>query len=510
MQHQPDKYRPWIWRRSFVLVLIAAWLPLLIAGGYLLQLTHASPARAPHHQAVVSHLGLMEERISSQARNIELRITQLSRYSSMISSYAEDILATPQVFAQQAGYSETPIQPETDDNAADGTETDPEDEALPADSGTHLGPLDNPYIYVKKDDGSIKKIIDDGGSALYFARRAGGQFTDLDWQRVFASSVLDPLLREPVEKDQLCSRSFLITRDGMLRTYPHIDLSMWPADVDFTKPYDFWQQEKADEHGIVWTSPYVSIFNNRWVVACMASVPGYQEQMAVAGIEIELANLPADTVGFRVGDQSINWLMQAQGVTGSDQRWTVIAGSGGTTEELGIEPLSSQPAPESPENASDMLEDADLLSGLENTTIVKAVTAQLNATGRLAETPSIITLPDKQLIFAHSVAGTNWSLCSVATSSTVDHLEETDTYIADLSHSMVYWIIAAALAGLFLAFVAAVVMARQIAHPLRIMTENTFKAAESRSVVSVQIDDPGEIGKLSRAIQYLIDVSYHD
>lgn len=212
------------------LSLLSSLLPvgLLIIGFVFAPLNRITNEGQLSRQATVETKNLISSTATARAKAIDARLGRIGYSVQLLRAYAEEVLSAPAVFAAQVAPGLT-----ANNRAEGGAAVESPDQITPP------APLGNPLFYTKGADGAIRKLINDDRPAVYFAARAGSEFSLYDMQRLHATTMLDSLLIEPAITDSLCTQTFLITRDSLLRTYPFRDFSLWPPDKDLSKPRDY-------------------------------------------------------------------------------------------------------------------------------------------------------------------------------------------------------------------------------------------------------------------------------
>ncbi len=497
MQEERGLFRPWIWRRLLLTTLLGALIPLSLMA----YLTVIAPAGTitGDPQVRVQVAQETEEQLARQSQAEAARINQrLSRigYSvKLLAAYATEVLSAPHVFASQ-------VVPQLQDDASGETEVasegDTDEVGASANGEPTYAPLDNPLFYTQGDDGAIRKLIDDGRPAVYFAARQGESFTVFDMQRLHASTVLDTLLIEPVETDSLCTQAFLITRDDLIRTYPFLDFSLWPPDKNLSKPRDFWTANKAGDDGLLWTNPYYSTLTERWVVACLAAVQAGDRVLAVAGCEVSLENIGDELLEFSLGSGSVSWLIKpSAGDDGTSDAWLVLAAQSGGREQLGVVPLEAAEQPTEKHTGVHILDESDLLThGLSD--MVSALRA--NITGGV-----MATNEEGRYVAVAPMEDLGWLLCGVMHSPATAAAGEFEQQLHGWQGRQLVYVLGVFVLGLVLAFLLAMFEARRITGPLGILTQQILPVPRTERISAVTIADEGEIGALASAVQELID-----
>lgn len=448
------------------------------------------------------------ETAAAHAKAADNRLDCLGYSVKLLRSYAEEVLSAPAVFAAQVAPGLTGAgSADPEDNAdADtaATETD-------ASKLTEPAPLDNPLFYAKSEDGAIRKLIDDGRPAVYFAARADGQFSEYDMQRLYASTMLDALLIEPVISEPLCSQAFMITRDGLLRTYPFRDFSLWPADKDLSKPGSYWNQSKANADGLIWTTPYVSALTQHWVVACISAAMAADRVIAVVGIEIDVSNLLPQLLEHDGQTAGLHWLIKPTFAEGDQpQQWIVLSAGAGGKELLGVVPLDIAALPDETRFGPDILKEADFLAN-GNDLILVSVERNLDehaaSFAGLASEATVVRGTENRFVATAPINETEWILCAETASSALTGIEQQEVANQSWLGQRLLVAIGVLLLAVILAFLFAWLEARQVVHPLAVLSEQVRQAAASNRPAPVLLSDEGEIGELADAVQVLIDIS---
>jgi len=430
--------------------------------------------------------------VEAQARSIDSRLQRIGLSVLLMQAHAEEALRVPEAFAESAGEAANQPAPAT-------PPVTPPQGALPGDKPA--GTADNPLFYARDAKGALHKVIDDGGPAVFYARRPDGrEFTKYEMKRLYTTATLDPLLQKPVANDPLGAQSFVLTEDNLLRTYPWRDLSTWPADKDLTKLSMFaWTKDKADASGLVWTSPYFSLLLDKWVVACLAGVQLGARKSAVVGCEVPLDKATEELLGFSLGTGSACWLQR--GV--DPKNVTVLAAQPGAEQAIGVTPLAQAQAPDEKHPGAKLLEAANILAkdGGELQDKLRALDMTRS---------SIEVLPPPQegrFVTLAPLSVPQWALAGVVHNDAVTAIHRYRRFTETRLQQRLVLALAALLVGLALAFVMSWLEARRIAHPLQVLTQQVRHAVRTRQVSSVAIEDEGEIGALADTMQDLVDLA---
>ena len=500
MPEERKRYKPWIWRRLLIVLLLSALLPLGVAGLLTVAMPSSGVSSAdPCQQVADESQSQLVRTATAHADKIDSKLKTVSASVSLLAQYASVVLSAPDIFTAQvvpdlAAQAEEAAQAKTGDI--------PSEKSVPS-------PLDNPLFYSDSDDGAVRKLIDDGRPAVYFAKPASGKFTTFDLQRLHALAALDPLLMEPT-RNPLCSQMFVITRDNLLRTYPFHDFSLWSADKDLGKPRNYWSDEKADENGVLWTSPYFSAFTDTWVIACISAIRVGDRIVAVAGCEIDLKVLSEEILTFSLSQGGSCWLIKPIPLEGDKPaRWLLLAAQSGARDMLGAVPLSAAELPTEKHTGVHILEESDILGHARAETL-QLLKGQLNinaeSPGQVLSTTEI-TYTDGSYLASAPIAGPGWILGGV---SEYNSIQAVRSFVGEIENSTRHRLVvlfAAVFTAVILAFAFAWFEARRIAQPLQILGQQVKQATLTKRTSSVSIADDGEIGALATAVQDLIDAT---
>lgn len=357
-------------------------------------------------------------------------------------------------------------------------------------------PLDNPVYYSRGSGGALRKIIDDGRSAVFFGSRGSGmEFTRHDVQRLFATAVLDASLAEVVDHNTLSSRGYLLTADNLLRTYPFMDMGVFEDDKELTAlPIYAWSQNKANQRGLVWAGPYLSRFSGNWVVSCQAEVNVGGRRAAIVGVELELSSFEQALLAFSLGRGAAAWLMDSDGL--------VLAGQEQAATTLGVPALVDAGLP-TPKNLADEIKQQANLFESGNSEVIEHVQAavQGSAGGNIRHHNGVVAA-------ASRVDSTGWLLGGYLHSAMIEQGYQSTGKVESTARGRMVWVALIMLAAMLVGFLATWLEARRITQPLAILTQQVRQAAISRSPVSLSIADDSEIGALAAAIQELVDISF--
>jgi len=504
VQEGPKLYKPAIWRRLLVISLISAIVPIAILA-LVTVLAPAGPSGSGHQlssQVSQETRQQLVQTAEARALGINTRLARIGYSVRLLGAYAEEVLVSPAVFAAKIA----PQQAATDETEDGEGSNDTAEEIAPVAQTA----IDNPLFYTKGEDGAIRKLIDDDKSCVFFPARATGEFSQFDMQRLHASAILDPLLIEPLASEPLILQSFLLTHDSLLRTYPFLDTSLWPADKEFTKPdFDWWTPSKANADGLMWTAPYFSTFQERWVVACITACFAGDRKIAIVGCEIDLARLTEETLDFSLGENSNSWLMKPN-LRNEEEglQWLVMSAQQTGRERLGILPFDMATPPSDDDGDKDAFTEADLL-GHGQPELVATLTQEIDSnTTNVSEALPAATAVDTgqgDFVVLAPIKQAGWIIGGIVRNPAVTTLENFESGVEAWVRQRMLIVLGVAVLAVLLAFGLAWFEANRIVQPLKILTDKVRLAAVSRKTSSVAIADDGEIGALAQVIQVLLD-----
>lgn len=432
-----------------------------------------------------------QRELAGRAAALDARLGSTAASVLQLGSYAEEVLRAPEVYGSfhrkpaSTGSAAPALTPEQKEQAA----------LAPPDPGQAV---DNTLYYVTAKDGALRKALDDKKSAVFFQARTGlVPFTQFDMNRVFATATLDPLLKACVTAEPLVSSAYIITSDNLIRTYPYVDTSGWPADRSFTglAMYAF-SPQKANQDGVVWSSPYVSQITKQWVVACLRGVNIGEKMVAVAGTELALNKLAGQALGFSFGTNALCWLQTTDGVllsaqTGGDAVLRVIP--------MGSAELPSEKHPDSKIKAEANINESGAGEVSSALAALKHDSQQLAPVGG-EDSARFLGLADLPTV--------GWQLCGLTEFPALAGMRgEASSEQAAASARLPLLICLAAL-GVVLGLLAGFMEARRISQPLGILSQRLRRSLASKSAMPVAIAEDGEIGAVAAACQDLVDTAF--
>lgn len=460
------------------MVLFAVLCAILPLGfyGVLLTSTEDSQSFEPVASSIdASAKNQLQLGIKAHANRISSRLAQISYSVRQLKNFAQEILSNQEFYG-----GATSISPPQD-----------------SEPDSNLAPLDNILYYSLGEDNAIRRLVNDGSPSAFFSSR---NFSSHDMQRLYASAALDPLLVAPCLDEPLVGRSFLVTTDNLVRTYPYYNFAHWAGDTDVSKPRNYWSQAKADENGIVWTAPYQSIFDGQWVVACLAQVTLGGRSMGVAGCELPLKPLAENLLVFSLGSGGMAWIVKP-GAADDKGGWWTLTTQPGAEDYLRVVPVAAASLPTDKHPQSEILVEADLAIHAPD-----VVTKNLDAIrGGTDEAIEVDGNNGGQLLSSFPIATTGWLLCGTITN---DAKRAASTYalsLQDRFRNKVVLFLLAALLGVGLAIVLANLESRRIAKPLALLAQLVVKAKHDPNVSFTEFSNLGEINTLTSAIKDLVD-----
>jgi hypothetical protein len=488
------RVRGTIRRRIVALALACALVPVVLLALMLVLTAHGGALTETGmvgevQQSVQAQLQL---NLDAQAQRINCRLEGIGRDMLMIAAHASEALSKPEAFA---GAGAAPAKPAGQ----------PADAAKPApsDATSPKGSADNPLFYTKVPGGVLRKVVEDGGPAVYYAAREGGRdFTSYEKQRMYTTATLDPLL-EQVGTDKLCGQVYLLTEDNLLRTYPWRDLATLDARTELSDLSMYaWSKDKANGSGLVWTLPYQSQVLNQWVVACHANVNVGGKRAGTVGFEIPLSSIAAELFGFSLGQGGGCWLQSEP--RESQPLTLLLAGQPGSEELLGVTSLATAELPSDKLKIEKIYAAASVLDGKK-----KEVPDVLrnNADGA-AHLTALEPASEGRFVAVAPLSVGQWTLAGVVHSQALAAAYRYQRYAATRLSQRLILSLAAILVGVLLAILLSWLETRRIAMPLTILTQRLQQAVRQRSTTSLAIPEEGELGLLSRSVQELLDIAF--
>jgi hypothetical protein len=485
-----------ILRRIRATAAICAALPLLVLALF----TARSPSQAVSQDTVEEMLGQVALPVEAQASAVRQQLRSVENQVLMLQAYATEVLKAPDVYAgpqSRTNFITVGAKPASPAPApATGQPSTGGAPERPPASPVTLPPpgLDNPMVYSKGADGAIRKLIDDGGPAVFFRARSIGQFALNDKQRLLGSAALDPLLRQ-ISKGPLAGQAYLLTADSLLRTAPFRDLSALPATRDLTAtPLFAWKKEKAGESGVVWTTPYPSPLSGKWVIAALAGVTIGTRMVAVVGAEVPAQALQDNVLNFPIGTGSVSWIQRADGV--------LLAAPSAAEAALGVKPLAAGDLPTDDKSGKKVLEESNLY--FKGSAMLAGPLAKMQASSE-AEVEGIRVAEENRYVVTAPIAGTDLKLGALLQSPLIDRLlDRKHEGRGALSRTLTGLLISLAV-GALLVLILSLLAARRIAVPLSLLTAKTREAVASGRTMPVALAEDSEVGALSRAVQDALD-----
>jgi hypothetical protein len=357
--------------------------------------------------------------------------------------------------------------------------------------------VENPVYYPRGADGALRKPVDDGLSAAFYMARDGQRnFTEFEHQQLYATATLDPLLRNIILSDKLCDAAYIATKDGLMRIYPWANLQSWPGTRNPMAELTMcsYGKEKANAQGVVWTKPYESKLSGKWCIACVAPVIAEGKVVGVAGCEISADKLLHELLGDTETADRYVWLARPEGV--------ILAAQNAAVAKLGITPVSDA-ALANTGNIQDKAFKAATVNGDGPTDVANAWAALDKAGGvKQVQTGASVVLVGKASLPA---SGFN-----LGAAYELPALTAIERYISGMRQAQVPALLAllgVIALGTLLAVLAAGLEARRITHSLGILTTQVRSVVDTGVTTAVVIDDHGELGDLSDAMQALIDIT---
>lgn len=462
-----------LWQRLFSLTLVCALVPVILCALFLLVSSDATNFATHVYTPVTRSVeNQLKVSIDANGKRIDTRMQRIGSSILQLQALGEEVLSAPEFY----GAFETP--------KAEGDGEGTEDEAgVLNDSEISL---DNPLYYSVGEGGALRKLIDDGGSAVYFADHGG--FTTLDMHRVYATAALDPLLIQPVRDDPLCLLSFIITGDNLLRIYPFRDTGSWQPDLDFAKPYSYWNPAKATDEGLVWTAPYRSRFEERWVVACLARVDVGGSTAAIVGCEVPVSALPDELLSFSLGFGGLCWLSMEQQLDDGTAACTVISAQSGAAEFLKLTPVSSASLPDDKKPTEKLLGEADIYRrSPEN------VAAAMKQAAPVGSSAFVLNPDSGQFLASVNIPSVGWKLSGIIENPAMAAVQAYQQQSNRALERNLIQLGFAVLLSIALAFAVAFIAGRRLAGKITALADQ----AEGRSTADITATGLAELDRIA-------------
>ncbi|MCB1218169.1 hypothetical protein KDL44_12300 [bacterium] len=488
------RYRPWIWRRMLLSALISSIVPVTVISILLFTLSdngavYTTDLSNQVRQELQDQFLLSTE---AQSDQISQRLVKIGYNVELLRAYATDLLTSQEAYARDPWEDPEGAAVDGEGESADSGETEDPANSDPAKAVQYL---ENPIYYSQGDDGAIRKIIDDNGSVLFFRRPdTSRDFTRYERQKMQVTARLDSLLKGPTRYDQLVSHAYIVTSDSMLRAYPFIDVATWPADKDLTKPAMYaWSPEKANDRGLVWTSPYVSHLSGEWVVSCLGQVAIGTNQVAVVGCEVRVSRMMDELLSFSIGPGGISWLQRSDG--------TLLSAQTSAVDYLRVIPIGNAELPSDKHPEQTVREEANLEArGNDEIKRLLGTLDKSKSEGRVLEPAT-----EGRYFVMSPVAGLDWLLAGTIQSRSIALTSrQKDEQLAIAQQK---FLIAGVglIVGLIIAFVMAGLEGRRILQPVQIMISKLREYTVGQGSPTLAIADEGEIGELANAVQDVVD-----
>lgn len=434
----------------------------------------------------------------AKAGEISERLTKIGYNVELLRGYAQDILTSQEIYSRDPWLDSDAAKPAVTSDVADTVAKEPDNGSQTMPPEQSLQYLENPIYYSQGEDGAIRKIIDDKGSVVFYRKPTTNRdFTRYERQKMQVTARLDPLLKGPSRYDNLVSHAFIVTNDGMLRAFPAIDVAAWPADKDLTKPAMYaWSPEKANDAGLVWTSPYVSHLSSEWVVACLGQVAiggSSTSQAAVVGCEVRVSRMMEELLGFSIGPGGISWLQLRNG--------TLLSAQTSGVDYLRVIPIGNAQLPTDKHPEEEVRDEANLesRSNDEIKSLLKSVSKD-KAEGRPLNPPE-----EGRYAVLAPVEGVNWLLAGIIQSRSIALTHKQNEQLLAMSQQKVLIVASGLIVGVIIAFLMATLEGRRVLTPLRMLINKLHDYLSTGSTTTVAIADDGEIGELANTIQAIVD-----
>ena len=166
----------------------------------------------------------------------------------------------------------------------------------------------------KAEAGNVYRLVDDGGSALYYS--ALTTVGEAEWDKILRTERLDPLLRAFVKSNPLVVQVYFNTHDSMNRIYPFFDvLKQYPPKIDIPT-YNFYYEADAAHNPSrqpVWTDVYVDPAGQGWMASCVAPVYRGDFLEGVVGFDVTVATLVKQVLDLKIPWQGYGMLIGKTG-----------------------------------------------------------------------------------------------------------------------------------------------------------------------------------------------------
>jgi signal transduction histidine kinase/ActR/RegA family two-component response regulator len=163
-------------------------------------------------------------------------------------------------------------------------------------------------------DGMLHTRRDRGRGAVYFSGLVPAD--EAARNRVAASELLGPLMRDIKGSDDLIVQLYFTTADSMNRLYPWYDVpATFPPGIDITKENFYYLADATHNPGrrVRWTDAYLDPAGAGWIVSSIAPIYRGDALAATVGIDITLNTIIDEVVKLDIPWQGYGVLVDKQG-----------------------------------------------------------------------------------------------------------------------------------------------------------------------------------------------------
>jgi len=181
----------------------------------------------------------------------------------------------------------------------------------------------NAPVYQEHPNGAYYKTINDGGTSLYYA--ASTKLTDMELRKAACSEVLEPFLKDVVDRNPIVTQAYLNTNDDMTRIYPFLkDAPEQFGPAIHMEDYNFYflaDQKHNPQRQPVWTGAYLDPAGQGWMISNIVPIYNGDVLEGVSGLDVTLEtfirevldlNLPWHAAVFMVDEAGTVLAMQQE------------------------------------------------------------------------------------------------------------------------------------------------------------------------------------------------------
>lgn len=167
--------------------------------------------------------------------------------------------------------------------------------------------------YIRCEDGTLREYGEDGNISLFVNNTI--ELTDEVKKQIFYTKRLEEMFIRTISKNSDIVCVYAISKDGVLRVYPHMKETQLDPKHDFREDHYFKYalEESKGENKIVWTKPYYDWADRGLVVTCAYPIYDNGNLEYIIFADVMLNSLQQEIADFKISKFGYGFLIDNSG-----------------------------------------------------------------------------------------------------------------------------------------------------------------------------------------------------